>query len=175
MDPAVYSMPEVIPFLTSPAQRRETELVCLTDWRHAPEGRTESWTLADPCTAGPGVMVKHLRSMLVLEELDSDDLPTGAVLLLAGVPDTWFDPGKRIEVRDLPSFFGPVSLSCVSDDREVRIHFEAPEGKARGLRRIELPILVQGGLTVTGAEYSIAGSTLTLDYAGTPVDILARR
>jgi hypothetical protein len=174
MDPAVYSMPEVMPLFTSAAQRREMELIRLTDWRAAPEGRTESWTLADPCTAGPSVMLKHMRAMLLLEELDQDDLPTGVLLVLAGVPDAWFDPGKAIEALRMPSFYGPISISCVSGD-DVRIHIEAPQGSAKGLRTIELPMPAGGEADVIGASHSVSGSTLTIHSAGAPVDVTVRR
>lgn len=175
MDQSVYSMPEVIPLFTSAAQRREMELTRLTDWYNAPEGKPESWTLTDPCTAGPGVMIKHLRSMLLLEELDGEDLPTGRLLLFAGVPETWFRPNSQFSATDLPSFYGPVSVSCAATDKEIRIGIEVPQGKTRELRFIEVPLPAEARAMVAGCAYALADSTLTLTFSGKPVEIILRR
>lgn len=175
MDQSVHSMPEVIPLFTSPAQRREMELTRLTDWYNVPEGKPGSWTLTDPCTAGPGVMIKHLRSMLVLEELDGEDLPTGRLVLFAGVPETWFRPNSNFSATDLPTFYGPVSVSCAATDKEIRTCVEAPQGKTRQLRFIETPMPAKARATVAGCAYAVEDSTLTLTFSGEPIEIILRR
>lgn len=175
MDQSVYSMPEVIPLFTSPAQRREMELTRLTDWYNEPEGEPGSWTLTDPCTAGPGVMIKYLRSMLVLEELDGEDLPTGRLLLFAGVPKTWFLPNNSFSATGLPSFYGPVSVSCAATEEEIRIGIEAPQGETRELQFIEMPIPAQTRVTAAGCGYTVEASTLNLSFSGDPIQIILRR
>ncbi len=54
------------------------------------------------------------RWMLYLEE--------GQTLkLLSGVPGKWFDAGNNIEVKNVVSYFGPVSFSVISDLHNNRI------------------------------------------------------
>jgi hypothetical protein len=88
------------------------------------------------------------RWMLYLEEGQ-------ALNLLSGVPRKWLENGKRIELKNAASYFGPVSFSveskvansnivakieCNSDRKpaEVRIRIPHPEGK--------IPVKVTGGV-----------------------------
>ncbi len=62
-----------------------------------------------PNSAANSETLSMLRSMLVLEELN-DNVETGDIYLLKGVPRAWFQDGKEIEVRDAPTYFGNLSL-----------------------------------------------------------------
>jgi hypothetical protein len=63
--------------------------------------------------------VNRLRDLLVREDSD-------ALWLAAGAPRRWLAPGQKIEVRNLSSYFGPVSYRM--------------EGKANGVSaRVQLP------------------------------------
>ena len=85
--------------------------------------------------------------------------------LLSGVPRKWLENGKRIEVKNAASYFGPVSFSVVSNldknnivatiecnsDRkpeEVKIRIPHPDGK--------IPSKVTGGV------YDKATETVTI-------------
>ncbi len=64
--------------------------------------------------------LKLLRLMLLREE--GDDL-----ILTQGIPRDWLSAGKRIEVREAPTYFGPVSYSIdVVDSNELRMHLVPP-------------------------------------------------
>lgn len=74
---------------------------------------------SDPCSAGTAVMLHYLRYLLVLEERDEEDLPTGRLLIGAGAPRSWFQPGQRFGAQDLPTAAGVLSLRCHSEPRRV--------------------------------------------------------
>jgi len=57
-----------------------------------------------------------VRIALVLEEGDT-------LHLLAGTPTGWLAPGKQIEVKSAPTYFGPVSLKAESDEAAKKVQF----------------------------------------------------
>lgn len=133
MDPDVYSMPEVTHFYGTARQRRQDELSALTDWYFAPFPRsTEWWTFADPSTAGPGVVLQYLRNMLVCEELNPDDLPTGNLWVCPGIPREWLAGQEPIAAEGMPTFFGPVSfrIEPQPEERKIRATVVPPSGKS---------------------------------------------
>ncbi|MEW6072199.1 MAG: discoidin domain-containing protein [Planctomycetota bacterium] len=114
MDRDVASAPEVTPIFFTAAQRREEELRRLT-------GAYGS----DPCAAGPATFLLYLRDMLVLEERDADDLPTGRLILGAGVPAAWLRPGARIAAGPIATAHGPIRFSlAVAADGRGRLRIE---------------------------------------------------
>jgi hypothetical protein len=80
---------------------------------------------SDPCSAGTGVMLQYLRQLLVTEERDEDDLPTGTLWLAAAAPAAWFLPGQSFAVAKLPTAFGPLSYRCRTDEKNVVYEIEA--------------------------------------------------
>ncbi len=80
--------------------------------------------------------------------------------ILPGAPSNWFEPGKKIDVRNVSSYFGQVSFSVTSaqDNRitalveclsgrkphEVRMRIPNPGGKS--------PVKVTGGVWDPGSE-----------------------
>lgn len=81
---------------------------------------------SDPCSAGTAVMLQYLRFLVVSEERDEDDLPTGTILIGAAMPVSYFAPGQHFAAQKLPTLFGKLSLRCESTERDVRytIHCE---------------------------------------------------
>lgn len=79
---------------------------------------------SDPCSAGTGVMLQYLRSLLVFEERDEDDLPTGPVWLGAAAPPSWFAPGVSFGGDRLPTLHGQISYRCHSDGRAATYDIE---------------------------------------------------
>ncbi len=61
-----------------------------------------------------------LRSFLLREEGDS-------LHLAAGVPRAWLAPGRTFGVRDLASFFGPLTYRVQSGSAETTVEVEAPD------------------------------------------------
>jgi hypothetical protein len=63
--------------------------------------------------------VYWLRNMLLLEDGDT-------LLLAPGIPRAWLAPGKRIELRDAPSYFGPVSYKLEPGNQGVEAGITLP-------------------------------------------------
>ncbi len=59
------------------------------------------------------------RSLLMFED-------GGDLLLLAGAPDEWLEPGKTIRVEDAPTWFGPMSLDVQSQQERIRLILDPP-------------------------------------------------
>jgi hypothetical protein len=87
----------------------------------AADGRLwEAWHLGnyDPCSAPDngtaGWFIENFRDMLVMEE--------GRSLWIArATPRVWLEQGKRIAVRNAPTYFGPLAYEIVSDVDHGRI------------------------------------------------------
>ncbi len=107
------------------------------------------------------------RWMLYMEEGQS-------LNLLKGIPRKWLENGKRIEVKNAASYFGPVSFSVVSNlgknniiatiecdsDRkpeEIKIRIPHPEGKTPS--------------KVTGGIYDKATETVTIKPFGGKAEV----
>lgn len=92
---------------------------------------------SDPCSAGTAVMLQYLRLLLVCEERDEDDLPTGTLLIGAPMPPSFFAPGQHVAADNLPTLLGTISLRCESTEREVlyslRIHQSVAHTDAQSL------------------------------------------
>ena len=63
--------------------------------------------------------VNRVRDLLVREQ---DEV----LWLAAGTPRRWLAPGQRIEVREAPSYFGPVSYRLEADEGGVEAHVTLP-------------------------------------------------
>jgi hypothetical protein len=92
-----------------------------------------------PNGAANGSFLETLRLLLVHETADGLELAWST-------PRAWLAPGKRIEVRDLPTSFGPVSFAI--DARHVSVDLPP-----RAPRSVELRL-------------RLPGSTRTLDLSG---------
>src|SRR5258708_33292809 len=84
-----------------------------------------------PNSAANADTLLMLRNALVLEEL-KENLETGKLSLLKGAPRAWFQPGKRIRVERLPTYFGDISFMVESRSaNRVTAAIEPPKGKWR--------------------------------------------
>jgi len=63
--------------------------------------------------------VNRVRDALVREDPDT-------LWLAAGTPRRWLEAGEKIEARDAPTYFGPVTYSMVAGDTGVEAHLELP-------------------------------------------------
>jgi hypothetical protein len=136
---------------------------------------TEPQFLGDlPHTWIGSTYVHALRSLMVMER----DEEAGArrqppsLLIGAGIPLSWLDGGETVRGRDLPTWFGPVSVSWSRDqgataaaERPVRIDIASGGGlpgssAAHGSgRRFEVP---EGGIEVA-APFGADVDTVTVD------------
>lgn len=80
----------------------------------------------EPLSAGPGMALQMLRMALVRETVEMPSQDT--LRLLGGAPADWFAPGKRIVVRNAPTFFGKISFETEGSNSGVRAHVTRPAG-----------------------------------------------
>lgn len=104
-DPHTFVSPETMQVLFSPQEHHER----MRTVAEQPQ-RFDS----DPCSAGTAILLQSLRNLLVFEERDDDDRPTGALWLGAAAPPSWFRAGRSFGAR-LPTACGEVSFQCHSD------------------------------------------------------------
>ena len=64
-----------------------------------------------------------LRNMLLLEDGES-------LLVAPGIPRAWLMPGKKVELRDAPSYFGPVSYKLEPSNEGVEAQITLPARNA---------------------------------------------
>ena len=114
----------------------------------------------EPLSAGPGMALQILRMALVRETVENPQPDT--LRLLDGAPAHWFDPGKRIAVRNAPTFFGKISFDTESSSSGVRAHVtRAPGFRARQvILRLPRPV---DSVTIDGKPWSnFSGEEITL-------------
>jgi hypothetical protein len=116
-----------------------------------------------PNSAANADTLLMFRNMLVFEEL-RDNVETGDIYVLSGVPRAWLADGKKIQVEDLPTYFGDLSFNVQSDKDLIHASIQPPrQHKYRNIvicfrqpiRRVK----------VNGAEYSdVHGDRVRLPY-----------
>jgi hypothetical protein len=86
--------------------------------------------------------------------------------LLQGIPRTYLENGKRIELSELASYFGSFSLQVESKLDEGRIEASIDCASARRPERIELRLPHPKGQSLTkvkGGSYSRETENATID------------
>jgi hypothetical protein len=118
----------------------------------------EAWHLSnfDPCSAPDngtaGWFMENFRDLLVMEQ--------GRALWIArATPRVWLEQGKRIAVKNAPTYFGPLAYEIVSDVDHGRITatVEVPSRAAPQtvLLRLRHPkMAAMKSVTVNGREWS---------------------
>ena len=93
-------------------------------------------------------LIHMLRTMMAQDR-------DGGLYLLQGTPRRWLEDGKEIDIRELPTWYGPLSLHCVSHVArgEVQLRLQAPDrfGAVPIRLRLRLPVELRlSGVTVNG-------------------------
>ena len=93
-------------------------------------------------------LIHMLRTMMVQER-------DGGLYLLQGTPRRWLEDKEKIEIRELPTWYGPLSLQCVSHvaDGNVGLRLQVPErlGEIPLYLKLRLPPGLRiGGVTIDG-------------------------
>jgi len=99
------------------------------------------------------------RWMLWMEEGET-------LKLLAGAPRQWLEDGKKIELENAASYFGPVSLKVDSNVANGKINATIQCKTGRGLKTVEIRLphpLGQKAKSVKGAKYNPATETVRID------------
>jgi len=154
--PKVYTSPEVagvFPLRTSNLALEKRHRETLWNWDLYSQGWMEdefgNAVGSEPLSAGAGMALQLIRKMLINEELDSNCEPTGMLELLRMAPSKWLENGKRISIENMPSFFGPLTLSVQSQLSRNRISgkFVAPAGPS--VKKVSLWLRHPGGLPIS--------------------------
>jgi hypothetical protein len=136
----------------------------------APLGREYHRSMYLPPNGGSNAsFLETLRLMLVHESRGGGLEPRGLDLAFA-TPRAWLEPGKRIEVRDAPTSFGPVSFSIASSETSLTGSVDVPKwADVPSLRlRLRLPAGRRiSGVTVNGLpSRKFDSRTGTIDLTG---------
>jgi hypothetical protein len=133
-------------------------------WREEqnPRGETEKYVGDMPHNWASAEFIRMVRHMLILER--------GRELhLLGGMPRVWFRAGALIRLTDVPTSFGPVSLSLrVAEDRKsgmirivpperervekIVVHLEHFERSVRSVQKDGKEMLDRAVVTAAGKE-----------------------
>jgi hypothetical protein len=116
----------------------------------------------------------HMLRMMMVQERD------GGLYLLQGTPRRWLEDGRDIDIRELPTWYGPLSLHTVSQvgSGSVRLRLTVPE--RLGSVPIHLKLRLPAGLRLSGVTVDgqpggqIDGEWIVLSGLKGSVDITAR-
>jgi hypothetical protein len=97
-------------------------------------------TYLPPNGASNAAFLETLRLMLVHETTDRKGVPRGLQLAYS-TPRAWLTPGRRIEVRGMPTSFGKVSFRIEASKGSAHVEVQVPDREPlRALRlRLRLP------------------------------------
>jgi hypothetical protein len=152
----LYSFPEVagvFPLRVNNAAIWREHQRNLWNWYFQWDWGFEGWQNCEgePLSAGPGVALQVLRMALVRETVETPAQDT--LRLLDGAPAGWFAPGKRIVVRNAPTFFGEISFESEASPSGVRVRVtRPPDFRARQVI-LRLP-RVPRRVTINGRDWN---------------------
>ncbi len=118
-------------------------------------------------------LIRMFRTMMVQER-------DGGLYLLQGTPRRWLEDKQEITITELPTWYGPLSLDCVSQvgSGSVRLRLQVPPrlGEIPIHLKLRLPAgLRLSGVTVDGQPSGrIDGEWIVLSGLKGSVDIMAQ-
>jgi hypothetical protein len=172
----LYSFPEVagvFPLRVSNAAMWREHQRNLWNWYFQWSWGFEGWQNCEgePLSAGPGMALQMLRMALVRETVETPQQDT--LRLLDGAPAQWFEPGKRIVVRNAPTFFGKISLETEGSASGVRARVNRPAGFSARQVILRMPRAL-GSVSIDGKAWrDFTGEEITLPD-GESLEIVAR-
>ncbi|GEM_PF-6136848 len=105
--------------------------------------------ITEPLGAGAGQGLWLMRKSMIDETRDSNQAPDGGLFLLSAVPENWLDEGQVIELRDMPTAYGLVSVrvkSRLDSKKEARFSFSLKNPSTVSLKKIYLRLVNSGKL-----------------------------
>jgi len=130
-----------------------------------------------PNSASNASFLETARLMLVHETRDRRGAPRGLQLAYA-TPRAWLEPGRRIEVRNAPTSFGPLSYVIISSANATRVVVDVPD--RRSLTTLTLRLRLPRGSSLLRAFVGARslrigrdGETLNLSGLSGHVDVVA--
>ena len=133
----------------------------------------ENWdALRQPHEHSNSRVMAMVRIALVLEEGDT-------LHFMAGTPRGWLEPGKVIEVKNAPTYFGEVSVRAESRKgaREIRYVIDPPARKKASIMLHLRPPSTFGtakSVLVNGKRVSVEGDSLKLGPLSARAEVLCR-
>jgi hypothetical protein len=132
-----------------------------------------------PNSANNGFFLQILRLMLI-NEVTNNKGEQQSLQLAFATPRGWLEEGKRIQVNDSPTLFGPVSYTITSkiEHNQVMADLEVPSRTPIG--SLQLRLRVPGGkqligVKVNGHPYTkFDSSTETIDLTGLTGKLIIR-
>jgi hypothetical protein len=132
-----------------------------------------------PNSASNAAFLETLRLLLVHETRDANGTPRGLQLAYA-TPRAWLAPGRRIEVRNLPTSFGPLSYTIAAGTATARVSIDlqgTPRPRTLSLRLRLPPGRAIGAVSLAGRPYprvDRAGGTIDLSGRTGSLDLVIR-
>ena len=147
---------------------RESNPIYASDYHLRTQYKTSEVTDPLPCSSAVALLL--LRHMLVTEGTRGGGEFDGSLQLLWGAPRRWFRHGERLELKDMPTHFGPVSLLVQSSARNGLIRAEVIAPSREACQAIQLRLRHPDGrlmqrVTVNGKphrQFDAAKELITL-------------
>lgn len=118
-----------------------------------------------PNSAANGHFLSMLRNLLVQETDEDDDGEPEILRLGFATPKRWLEDGKRIDVKNAPTAFGPVSFNLDSQLSNNRVLTRVDLPKRNPAAKVWLRTRLPQGWKVQGA--TIAGKAIPIHPEGT--------
>jgi hypothetical protein len=115
--------------------------------------------------------------MLVHETRDRRGAPRGLQLAYA-TPRAWLEPGHRIEVRNAPTSFGPLSYEITSSANATRVAVDVPDRRSPTTLTVRLRLprgssILRAFVGARRLRIGRDGETLDLSGSSGHVDVVA--
>jgi hypothetical protein len=128
-------------------------------------------TYLPPNSVSNAAFLETLRLILVHETIDTNGAPKGLELAFA-TPRAWLAPGKRIEVRNVPTSFGLLSYAIEAGTTSAHVSITVPSRSAPRALRLRLrprgdrrPVSTTAGrLDRRTGTIDLSGRRGTLDF-----------
>jgi hypothetical protein len=124
-----------------------------------------------PNTANNGFFLRLLRLMMINEVTNNKGEPQSMQLAFS-TPRGWLEEGKKIQINDAPTLFGPVSYTITSkiDHNQVMADMDIPSQKPIGNLQLRLRVPANKqliGVEINGQPYTkFNASEETIDLTG---------
>lgn len=123
---------------------RESNPIYASDYHLRTQYKTSEVTDPLPCSSAVALLL--VRHMLVTEGTRGGGEFNGSLQLLRGAPRRWFRHDERLELKDMPTHFGPVSLLVQSTVRNGLIRAEVDAPSREPCQAIQLRLRHPDGL-----------------------------
>ncbi|MFC5650567.1 hypothetical protein ACFPYJ_15830 [Paenibacillus solisilvae] len=124
-----------------------------------------------PNSANNGLFLRLLRLMLINEVTNNKGEPQSLQLAFS-TPRDWLDEGKKIEVQNSPTSFGPISYTITSNIKHNKVNVDLDVPDRTPIGSLQLRLRVPDGKQLTGVNVNgrpfsqFDSATDTIDLTG---------